>query len=152
MKNQEKLNLQVNKQTIQRLADHYQNRYGVNPLLQTRQRTVLIPRQCLSFILKHKFDVGYSELGRLLGNNHATMMWSEKKVIDALSVYDKQYTDTVNRWAVIFQEIMPEDAAQMWSLQDRVMAMMEATMLNNKGKREILKELLKIYGDDVVNV
>lgn len=80
------------------------------------------------------------------------MMWSEKKVIDALSVRDKQYTDTVNRWAVIFQEIMPEDAEQMWSLQDRVMAMLEETMLSNKAKRKILLDLLKIYGDDVVNV
>lgn len=87
-----------------------------------------------------------------MGNNHATMIWSERKVIDSLAVADKQYVDTINRWAVIFQEIMPEDASQMWSLQDRLMAMMEETLLSNKGKREVLKELLKIYGDDVVNV
>lgn len=80
------------------------------------------------------------------------MIWSERKVIDSLAVADKQYVDTINRWAVIFQEIMPEDASQMWSLQDRLMAMMEETLLSNKGKREVLKELLKIYGDDVVNV
>lgn len=80
------------------------------------------------------------------------MIWSERKVIDSLAVADKQYVDTINRWAVIFQEIMPEDASQMWSLQDRLMAMMEETLLSNKGKREVLQELLKIYGDDVVNV
>lgn len=88
----------------------------------------------------------------MMGNNHATMIWSERKVIDSLAVADKQYVDTINRWAVIFQEIMPEDASQMWSLQDRLMAMMEETLLSNKGKREVLQELLKIYGDDVVNV
>lgn len=80
------------------------------------------------------------------------MIWSERKVIDSLAVADKQYVDTINRWAVIFQEIMPEDASQIWSLQDRLMAMMEETLLSNKGKREVLQELLKIYGDDVVNV
>lgn len=80
------------------------------------------------------------------------MIWSEKKVMDALTVQDRQYVDTVNRWAVIFQEVMPEDANQIWSLQDRMIAMMEETLLSNKSKIEILKELLKIYGDDVVNV
>lgn len=80
------------------------------------------------------------------------MIWSERKVIDSLAVADKQYVDTINRWAVIFQEIMPEDASQMWTLQDRLMAIMEETLLSNKGKREVLQELLKIYGDDVVNV
>lgn len=80
------------------------------------------------------------------------MIWSEKKVMDALTVQDRQYVDTVNRWAVIFQEVMPEDANQIWSLQDRMMTMMEETLLSNKSKIEILKELLKIYGDDVVNV
>jgi hypothetical protein len=80
------------------------------------------------------------------------MIWSEKKVIESLQIHDKQYVDTVNRWAVVFQEVMPNDAAQMWSIQDRVMAIMEETLLNNESKREILQELLKIYSEDVVNV
>jgi hypothetical protein len=87
-----------------------------------------------------------------MGNNHATMIYSEKKVLESLQIQDRQYVDTVNRWAVVFQEVMPEDAAQMWSVQDRMMAIMEETLLNNKSKREILKELLKIYSEDVVKV
>lgn len=80
------------------------------------------------------------------------MIHTEKKVLESLQIQDRQYVDTINRWAVVFQEVMPEDAAQMWSVQDRMMAIMEETLLNNKSKREILKELLKIYSEDVVKV
>ena len=152
MRNQSTVNPKINIQSIKSLSDHYLRLYGVNPLCQTRHRTALIPRQCLSFILRHKFNVGYSELGRLLEKNHATMIHAESRVMDALAVRDKQYVDVVNRWAVVFQDVMPRDAREMWSLQDRLRAMMEQTMLDNAAKAEILRELLKFYSEDVVKV
>lgn len=80
------------------------------------------------------------------------MIHAESRVMDALAVRDKQYVDVVNRWAVVFQDVMPRDAREMWSLQDRLRAMMEQTMLDNAAKVEILRELLKFYSEDVVKV
>lgn len=80
------------------------------------------------------------------------MIHSETKVLDALNVRDKQYVDVVNRWAVVFQDVMPKDAREMWTLQDRMRAMMEETLLENDAKVEILEALLKFYSEDVVKV
>lgn len=80
------------------------------------------------------------------------MIHTENRVMDALAVRDKQYVDVVNRWAVVFQDVMPRDAREMWSLQDRLRAMIEQTMLDNAAKAEILETLLKFYSEDVVKV
>lgn len=72
--------------------------------------------------------------------------------MDALNVRDKQYVDVVNRWAVVFQDVMPKDAREMWTLQDRMRAMMEETLLEREAKVEILETLLKFYSEDVVKV
>lgn len=80
------------------------------------------------------------------------MIHSETKVLDALNVRDKQYVDVVNRWAVVFQDVMPKDAREMWTLQDRMRAMMEETLLEREAKVEILETLLKFYSEDVVKV
>lgn len=80
------------------------------------------------------------------------MIHSETKVLDALNVRDKQYVDVVNRWAIVFQDVMPKDAREMWTLQDRMRAMMEETLLETEAKVEILETLLKFYSEDVVKV
>lgn len=80
------------------------------------------------------------------------MIHSETKVLDALNVRDKQYVDVVNRWAVVFQDVMPKSAREMWTLQDRMRAMMEETLLETEAKVEILETLLKFYSEDVVKV
>ena len=77
-------------------------------------------------------------------------MHAEKKVLDALQIKDKHYVDVINRWAVVFQDVMPRDARQMWSLQDRMRAMIEETMLETSAKIEVLEELLKFYSEGVV--
>lgn len=70
--------------------------------------------------------------------------------MDSLQIKDKHYVDVINRWAVVFQEVMPRDARQMWSLQDRMRAMLEETMLETSAKVEVLEELLKFYSEGVV--
>ena len=141
----------VNARNIELLSNHYQKLFGPNPLSQTRVRTVTIPRQCLLFILRHKYRVPYGELARLTGKkNHATVIHAERKVLAAMDVRDREYVDSINRWAVVFQEVIPEDADQMWSLDDRIRAMLDQSMLSDNAKLKILRSLLKTYGEDVV--
>ena len=116
----------------------------------TRRQTVIIARQCLSYILRNKVGLTYEKAGELLGKNHATIIHSEKTVKNAMEMRDHYYINAMNNWAVIFQEVMPSNAKEMWSVQDRIKSILETTLLNNTSKQELLIALAKNYGDNVV--
>lgn len=124
--------------------------YGVNPLSPTKQRVVVIPRQCLSFILKNKFTTTYQEVGSYLNVNHATIIHGERQVKDRMSVLDKEFVSAVNNWATIFEKVMPDDIRTMWSTQDRIIAVLETTLLNTESAIAVLEGVLEIYRADVV--
>lgn len=92
----------------------------------------------------------YARAGELLGKNHATIIHSEKTVKNAMEMRDHYYINAMNNWAVIFQEVMPNNAKEMWSVQDRIKSILETTLLSTSSKQELLIELANNYGDSVV--
>lgn len=140
----------LNQDLVNSLCESYRISFGPCPLLQTRQRQNLIPRQCLSFILKNKFNTTYKQVGRYLGIDHSTVIHAEKQVKNRMSILDKEFVTTVNNWAVIFEKVMPDDVRTMWSTQDRIIAVLETTLLNTDSSISVLEAVLEKYREDVV--
>jgi predicted RNA methylase len=67
-----------------------------------------------------------------------------------MSVLDKEFVTTVNNWAVIFEKVMPDDVRTMWSTQDRIIAVLETTLLNTDSSIAVLEAVLEKYREDVV--
>lgn len=111
---------------------------------------VVIPRQCLSFILKNKFTTTYKEVGNFLGVDHATIIHGENQVKNRMSVLDKEFVSAVNNWAAIFERVMPDDIHTMWSTQDRIVALLETTLLNTDSAVAVLEGVLEKYREGVV--
>jgi len=86
----------------------------------------------------------------MLGVDHATVIHAERQVKDRMSVLDKEFVIAVNNWATIFEEVMPDDIRTMWSTQDRIIAVLETTLLNTESSIAVLEEVLKKYREDVV--
>jgi len=67
-----------------------------------------------------------------------------------MSILDKEFVTTVNNWAVIFEKVMPDDVRTMWSTQDRIIAVLETTLLNTDSSISVLEAVLEKYREDVV--
>ena len=67
-----------------------------------------------------------------------------------MSVLDKEFVTAVNNWAVIFEKVMPDDVRTMWSTQDRIIAVLETTLLNTDSSIAVLEAVLEKYREDVV--
>ena len=67
-----------------------------------------------------------------------------------MSILDKEFVTTVNNWAVIFEKVMPDDVRTMWSTQDRIIAVLETTLLNTDSSIAVLEAVLEKYREDVV--
>lgn len=108
---------------IQKLALTYSEMFGVNPLLPTRRQLVVVPRQCLGYILTNKYAQGSSHLGRMFGCNHATILHGNKAVHNALSVLDRMYVESLNNWRFVFdkhKEFVQESTDTVAMLKRRI--------------------------------
>lgn len=86
----------------------------------------------------------------MIGVDHATVIHAEKQVNDRMSVLDKGFVTAVNNWATIFEKVMPDDIRTMWSTQDRIIAVLETTLLNTDSSIAVLEAVLEKYREDVV--
>lgn len=108
---------------IQKLASTYSEMFGVNPLLPTRQQLIVIPRQCLGYILTNKYRQGSSHLGRMFECNHATIIHGNKAVDNALCVLDRMYVESLNNWRLVFdrhKEFIQESTDTVAMLKRRI--------------------------------
>lgn len=92
-----------------------------------------------------------SQVGRMVGVNHATVINSNKRVQDSLDVMSREYVEVVNNWAVVFQDIMPNDSSNIVSLEESLELQLQRSMVSAQHKSTILNRLLIKYGDGVVN-
>lgn len=92
-----------------------------------------------------------SQVGRMVGCNHATVINANKRVQDSLDIMSRDYVEIVNNWAVVFQDIMPNDAGNIVSLEESLELQLQRSMVSAEHKSKILNRLLIKYGDGVVN-
>lgn len=71
---------------------------GVDLRSPTRKREVVYYRHAVAFILYNNADMGLSEIGRLLGKTHATIINSVKEVKNLIECGDRQMS-------VIYDEV-----------------------------------------------
>lgn len=129
--------------TLAQLVASYKSQYNLNPLEGTRRESVIIARQCLLSILHQKYNQSPSYLGRLVNKNHATILHCSKVVNNALHYRDTQYVDEINRWAVIFDEVMPNSNETKDEVADTISDLLLNSMLDKKNKKDVLRMVLK---------
>ena len=137
--------------TLAHLVASYKSQYNLNPLENTRRESVIIARQCLSFILHQKYKQSPSHLGRMIGKDHATILHSTKVVNNALEWSDVQYVDEINKWSTIFDDVMPNSHETKEELVDTIHHILQNSMLNKKSKEAVLDTVLGKINEYYVN-
>jgi len=64
-----------------------------------RFRELIKPRQMFSYIAKEETKLSYSEIGRLVGRDHSTVLVSHRKIENEIGIYEdvrQAYTDIMN--------------------------------------------------------
>jgi hypothetical protein len=137
------------------LSSEYKRLYGINPMNQTRQTEYVIPRQCLGYILTYKYSAGVSAVGRLFKCNHATILYSNKRVLDALEIKDTLYIEALNRWMLVFDNLSKEVKEATNSkeiVKKRVLDYVSSCVSDGSLKAEditdLFKSLLKITSQE----
>lgn len=74
--------------------------------------------------------------------NHATIFHSVNCVNNGLDHREGLYVESINNWAVIFSDIMPNRTETKHDLADTIYSMLNNTMLSLEGKQDVL-EIIK---------
>lgn len=131
--------------TFHQLLASYELRWQLNPLKKSRLRSVVTARQCLSFILKQRFDLRSTEIGRLLGQDHATQLYAHKNVKDMIDVRNEHYLSEIVKWADVFDEILPNNELSGSIVTDRVRMTLDSLVSDRNVSKKILEDLIKEY-------
>lgn len=131
--------------TFHQLLSSYELRWQLNPLKKSRLRSVVTARQCLSFILKQRFDLRSTEIGRLLGQDHATQLYAHKNVKDMIDVRNEHYLSEIVKWADVFDEILPNNELSGSIVTDRVRMTLDSLVSDRNVSKKILEDLIKEY-------
>lgn len=70
---------------------------------------------------------------------------------NALHYRDTQYVDEINRWAVIFDEVMPNSNETKDEVADTISDLLLNSMLDKKNKKDVLRMVLKKINNVYVN-
>jgi len=84
----------MNSRQKEKLVQIINEHFDVDILKNTRQRRIVDVRHCLSYALR-KRDYTYTEIGRMLKKDHATIIHAERKV-EELYLVDRDFTKLVN--------------------------------------------------------
>lgn len=131
--------------TFHQLLASYELRWQLNPLKKSRLRSVVTARQCLSFILKQRFDLRSTEIGRLLEQDHATQLYAHKNVKDMIDVRNEHYLSEIVKWADVFDEILPNNELSGSIVTDRVRMTLDSLVSDRNVSKKILEDLIKEY-------
>lgn len=94
--------MRMTKKVFERIVERYVTEYDVNPLQKTRQRNVLVPRQTLFYILNTKFHIHFQTLSDWTGWDRSIGYHSVEQVNNGLDIKSAEYTDEINKWALVF--------------------------------------------------
>jgi hypothetical protein len=132
----------ISKNTLMRLVASYESVHSLNPLEKTRRESVIIVRQCLSYILYKKYRQTCSHLGSIMECNHATILHSARVVDNALEWKDNLFIQEINNWAKIFTEVMPNSEETKSELVETINNHLNTTMLSPESKIDVLKKVM----------
>jgi hypothetical protein len=79
----------------------------------------------------------------MVGKNHATVLHCTKVVNNAMHYRDVQYVDEINKWALIFDEVMPNSNETKDEVADTISDLLLNSMLDRKNKKDVLRMVLK---------
>ena len=139
---------------FERLVKQYEIEYAVNPLQNTRQRNVLIPRQTLFFLLNTKFHIHFQTLSEWSGWDRSIGYHSVNKVNLGIECKDALYIDEINKWAVIFKSMSGYIYIKPSATKEDKTITAEASILNlikeydEETQSEILYNVLKAIKND----
>jgi nucleoside-triphosphatase THEP1 len=86
-----------------------------------------------------------------MNQNHATILHSTKVVMNALEWSDVQYVDEINKWSIIFDEVMPNSYETKEELVETIHHLLQNSMLNKESKESVLDMALEKINEYYVN-
>ena len=91
-----------------KMNEEYKERFNINPLCSSRNRENVTSRQCLGLVLTKRFNMGSSDISRLFNCDHATIIYSVKKVKEQIEVMNADYIIAINNWREILRDFSEE--------------------------------------------
>ena len=130
---------------FRQLLASYEEKWQMNPMQRNRLRSVVTARQCLSFILKQRFELGSSQIGALLGQDHATQIYASRNVSDMIDIRNENYLREIVKWSEVFDEILPDNALSESIVIERVRMVLDSSVIDGKVSKKILEKLIEEY-------
>ena len=141
----------INHDTFQQLVASYELMNSIDLMSKSREQRIVIPRQCLLYILHKKYNQTVIHLGELADKNHATILHSSKVVKKEMAWRNMKYLDAVNNWAEIFDEVMPKNEETIKDMTDKIVNILTGTMLSESSKKQVLTNVRKKISKDSVD-
>lgn len=133
----------ISRDTFQQLVASYELMNSIDLMSKSREQRIVIPRQCLLYILHKKYNQTVIHLGELADKNHATILHCSKVVEREIAWRNMKYLDAINNWAEIFEEVMPKNQETINDLSEKITMMLLGTMLSDSSKNKVLTEVRK---------
>ena len=133
----------ISQDTFQQLVASYELMNSIDLMSKSREQRIVIPRQCLLYILHKKYNQTVIYLGELADKNHATILHCSKVVEREIAWRNMKYLDSINNWAEIFEEVMPKNQETINDLSEKITMMLLGTMLSDSSKSKVLTEVRK---------
>jgi len=141
----------INRDTFQQLVASYELMNSIDLMSKSREQRIVIPRQCLLYILHKKYNQTVIHLGELADKNHATILHSSKVVQKEMAWRNMKYLDAVNNWAEIFDEVMPKNEETIKDMTEKIVNILTGTMLSESSKKKVLTNVRKRISKDSVD-
>ena len=81
----------------------------------------------------------------MLGQDHATQLYSHKNVNDMIYIRNEDYLSEVVKWADVFDEILPNNELSGSIVTDRVPMTIDSLVTDRSVCKTILEGLFKEY-------
>jgi len=94
----------ISVKVINLIIDKYNELYHKDIRAVRRDRELVIPRQCLFYILRKQYNMPYQQIGDVFGMNHASVIHGERVIDDMLSIGDRETEDTLGDLVDLFRE------------------------------------------------
>ena len=93
----------------------------------------------------NRYRLGSSEVGRLIGIDHATAIWGSKQTKIMLEIKDDSFVDEIVKWAEVFSEVLPNGKLSNIIIQQRIENVLDSLTNDYDARINALEDLLKKY-------
>ena len=85
------------------IIDKYKEYHYVNLRETRRDRHLVLPRQCLFYVLRKEYNMTYQRIGDIFGMNHASVIHGYRLISDMLEIGDRETEDIMSRIIDLFR-------------------------------------------------